>query len=52
MVILSINSVDCGKEHIVGFGCKSRFCHGCGKRYVDNWVGGQVDKILEASLNI
>lgn len=41
--------VDCGEEHIVGFSCKSRFCPSCGKRYVDNWVEGQVDKILEVS---
>jgi len=41
--------VDCGEEHIVGFSCKSRFCPSCGKKYVDNWVEGQVDKILEVS---
>jgi len=41
--------VDCGEEHIVGFSCKSRFCPSCGKRYVDNWVEGQVNKILEVS---
>lgn len=41
--------VDCGEEHIVAFSCKDRFCPSCGKKYVDNWVEGQVDKILEVS---
>lgn len=30
----------------VCFTCKSRFCHGCGKKYTDEWTEKQVERIL------
>lgn len=30
----------------VCFTCKSRFCHGCGKKYTDEWTEKQVEQIL------
>jgi hypothetical protein len=30
----------------VCFTCKSRFCHGCGKKYTDEWTQKQVECIL------
>lgn len=31
---------------IVCFTCKSRFCHGCGKKYTDEWTEKQVERII------
>lgn len=31
---------------IVCFTCKSRFCHGCGKKYTDEWAEKQQERIL------
>ncbi|WP_373604778.1 transposase zinc-binding domain-containing protein [Paenibacillus sp. IHB B 3415] len=28
------------------FTCKSRFCHGCGKKYTDEWAEKQQERIL------
>lgn len=28
------------------FTCKSRFCHGCGKKYTDDWAEKQQERIL------
>lgn len=33
----------------VCFTCKSRFCHGCGKKYTDEWTEKQVECILNVS---
>lgn len=30
----------------VCFTCKSRFCHGCGKKYTDEWAEKQQERIL------
>jgi hypothetical protein len=30
----------------VCFTCKSRFCHGCGKKYTDDWAEKQQERIL------
>jgi len=30
----------------VCFTCKSRFCHGCGKKYTDEWAEKQEERIL------
>lgn len=30
----------------VCFTCKSRFCHGCGKKYTDEWAQKQEERIL------
>lgn len=42
-------SCDKAAKKIVPFSCKSRFCPRCGKRYVDEWVDKQVDRILNVS---
>jgi hypothetical protein len=34
---------------LVCFTCKSRFCHGCGKKYTDEWTEKQVKNILNVS---
>ncbi|WP_342556499.1 transposase [Paenibacillus sp. FSL H8-0548] len=31
---------------IICFTCKSRFCHGCGKKYTDDWAEKQQERIL------
>ncbi len=31
---------------MICFTCKSRFCHGCGKKYTDEWTEKQVERIL------
>lgn len=31
---------------IIGFTCKSRFCHRCGKKYTEEWTEKQVECIL------
>jgi hypothetical protein len=40
---------DCEEIRMVGFSCKSRFCSGCGKRYIDRWVEKQQERILNTS---
>lgn len=31
---------------LICFTCKSRFCHGCGKKYTDDWAAKQQERIL------
>lgn len=35
------------KPVFVCFTCKSRFCHGCGKKYTDEWTEKQIERILD-----
>jgi len=35
------------KPVFVCFTCKSRFCHGCGKKYTDDWTEKQIERILD-----
>ncbi|MCD8508852.1 MAG: transposase [Bacillus sp. (in: Bacteria)] len=35
------------KPVFVGFSCKSRFCHKCGKKYTDDWSDKQEEMIFD-----
>lgn len=37
---------NCGKELIVPFGCNSKLCSCCGKRYVDRWAEKLSNKLI------
>jgi len=38
---------NCGKNLIVPFGCNSRLCSCCGKRYTDKWAERLMKKIIK-----
>jgi len=44
---ISYICIVCCEVFKIGFTCKSRFCNKCGKKYVEQWVEKQVNKILD-----
>ena len=36
---------NCGEFELVHFGCNSRLCTHCGKRYTDNWANAVARKM-------
>jgi len=37
----------CNREILVPFGCNSRICSCCGKRYTDNWANMLSNKVMK-----
>ena len=40
---------NCNQDSVVHFGCNSRLCTHCGKRYTDTWANSIVTKVLEVN---